>query len=186
MPNMTVMAPKCMGELPYMLKWALEQNSPVAIRYPRGGDDIPLKPLKNFNTGSWEYISGRGKIALVAEGKMVQHAALAAQRLKDKFIDVKIISTCFVKPIDKIMLDKLIDEGSTIITIEDNVVRGGLGSYILEYVNSTGKKTRVINLGFKDEFVQHGKTDILYKLYGLDARGIENIVLKVGDLSRTF
>jgi 1-deoxy-D-xylulose-5-phosphate synthase len=186
MPNMTVMAPKCMGELPYMIKWALEQNSPVAIRYPRGGDDIPLKPLKNFNTGSWEYISGRGKIALVAEGKMVQHAALAAQRLKDKFIDVKIISTCFVKPIDKIMLDKLIDEGSTIITIEDNVVRGGLGSYILEYVNSTGKKTRVINLGFKDEFVQHGKTDILYKLYGLDARGIENIVLKVGDLSRTF
>ncbi|MHC6179454.1 1-deoxy-D-xylulose-5-phosphate synthase [Clostridium sp. JNZ X4-2] len=186
MPNMTIMSPKCIGELPYMLEWALKQNYPVAIRYPRGGDAIPLQPLKTFNRGKWECISNKGEIALIAQGKMVQHAVLAARRLKDKAIDVKIISACFAKPLDKIMLNKLIEKGVTIITIEDNVIRGGLGSYILEYVNAAGGKVKVINLGFEDEFVQHGKTDILYKLYGLDARGIENNVLKTVELSHTF
>lgn len=186
MPNMTVMSPKCIDELPYMLDWALKQNSPVAIRYPRGGDDIPLKPLKKFNMGKWECISNKGKIALVAQGKMVQHAVLAAHRLKNRGIDVKIISACFAKPIDKVMLDELIREGTTIITIEDNVVRGGLGSYILEYVNTLGGETKVINLGFSDEFVQQGKVDILYKLYGLDSKGIENTVLRTAALSHIF
>ncbi|CAB1243010.1 1-deoxy-D-xylulose-5-phosphate synthase [Clostridium sp. MT-14] len=186
MPNMTIMSPKCIDELPYMLKWALKQNFPIAIRYPRGGDDILLKPLKNFNIGKWEYVSGKGKIALIAQGKMVQHAVLASQRLKERNIDIKIISACFAKPIDKTMLNQLIEERATIITIEDNVVRGGLGSYILEYVNTKDNKIKVVNLGFPDEFVQHGKVDILYKLYGLDARGIESAVLKTEALSHVF
>ncbi len=117
---------------------------------------------------------------------MVQHAVLAAHRLKNRGIDVKIISACFAKPIDKVMLDELIREGTTIITIEDNVVRGGLGSYILEYVNTLGGETKVINLGFSDEFVQQGKVDILYKLYGLDSKGIENTVLRTAALSHIF
>ncbi len=54
-----------------------------------------------------------------------------------------------------------------IVTIEDNIVHGGLGSLVLEYVNSLDAKTKVINLGFKDEFIPHGKVDILYKLHKL-------------------
>ncbi|UZQ50914.1 1-deoxy-D-xylulose-5-phosphate synthase [Clostridium kluyveri] len=186
MPNMTVMSPKCMAELTHMLKWALNQNYPIAIRYPRGGDNVYLTPLEDFEFGRWEYILNKGKIALVAQGRMVEHAVLAAEKLEQMGILVRVISACFIKPLDKVMLRELVEEDVTIITIEDNIIRGGLGSYILEYVNTSHRKVDVINLGFKDEFVTHGKPSILYKLYGLDTESIVDKVLKVVKLSGIF
>ncbi|MFL0196901.1 1-deoxy-D-xylulose-5-phosphate synthase [Clostridium sp. WILCCON 0269] len=186
MPNMTVMSPKCMYELMNMLKWSLNQGCPIAIRYPRGGDSIYVKPLKHFKFGKWDCISNEGKIALIAQGRMVEHAVLAAEKLKERGIPVRIISACFIKPLDKEMLRQLVEEDVTIITIEDNIIRGGLGSYILEYINTLDKKVNVINIGFKDEFVKHGKPDILYKLYGLDVKSIVDRVLKVSELSGIF
>ncbi|WP_368487825.1 1-deoxy-D-xylulose-5-phosphate synthase [Clostridium sp. BJN0013] len=186
MPNMTIMSPKCIHELMYMLKWSLNQNCPIAIRYPRGGDNIYLTPLEDFQFGKWECILKEGKIALVAQGRMVEHAVLAAEKLKQMGISVRVISACFIKPLDKAMLEQLVEENVTIITIEDNIIRGGLGSYILEYVNTLHKKVEIINLGFKDEFVRHGKPSILYKLYGLDVKSIVGEVLKVVKLSGIF
>lgn len=181
MPNMTVMAPKCVSELPYMLKWALNQDYPIAIRYPRGGDNckVQLEHLKDFKLGSWEYIHDRGKIAIIAQGKMVQNAILVREKLMKEGIEVRLINCPFIKPLDKRMLEDLVEEGVSIVTIEDNIIRGGLGSYILEYVNTLDKNVKVINLGFKDEFIPHGKTDILYKLHGLDTEGIVKSILKI-------
>lgn len=181
MPNMTVMSPKCISELKYMFRWAVNQNYPIAIRYPRGGDNanLELEPIKNFKLGSWEVLHGEGKIALIAQGKMVQHALLVKEKLEKSGISVRVINACFVKPLDKRLLEGLVEEDVNLVTIEDNVLRGGLGSYILEYVNSLDKKVKVLNLGFKDEFIPHGKTDILYKLYGLDTDGIIKSILKI-------
>jgi 1-deoxy-D-xylulose-5-phosphate synthase len=181
MPNMTIMSPKCVSELKYMFKWAVNQNYPIAIRYPRGGDNanLELEPIKNFNLGSWEVLHGEGKIALIAQGKMVQHALLVKEKLEKSGISVRVINACFVKPLDKRLLEDLVEENVDLVTIEDNVLHGGLGSYILEYVNSLDKKVKVLNLGFKDEFIPHGKTDILYKLYGLDPDGIIKGILKI-------
>ncbi|MBP2031480.1 1-deoxy-D-xylulose-5-phosphate synthase [Clostridium algifaecis] len=178
MPNMIVMCPKCTDEIACMLKFALKQNAPVAIRYPRGGDSVYLNPIKNLKLGKWEKLIGNGKIALIAEGKMLQHAILAREKLIDLGIDVIVINACFAKPIDKEMLEDLVKKNINIVTIEDNVIRGGMGSYILEYINTLDNKVKVLNLGYKG-FVQHGKPDILYKLYGLDADGIKNSVLKI-------
>ncbi|WP_063556979.1 1-deoxy-D-xylulose-5-phosphate synthase [Clostridium ljungdahlii] len=186
MPHMTLMSPKCIDELPYMLKWALGQSFPVAIRYPRGGDSVCLNPVENFKLGKWDCISNEGSVAIIAQGKMVQNAVLAGKKLKEKGIDVRIISACFIKPLDKAMLNRLVEENVTIVTVEDNVIRGGLGSYILEYVNKLNKKVKVVNLGFDDKFIQHGKSDILYKLYGLDPKGIVNSVLKAAEVSHIF
>lgn len=186
MPNMIVMSPKCTLELKFMLRWSLKQNCPIAIRYPRGGDIKYIPPLKHFELGKWECVSKEGKIALVAQGKMVQHAVLAAEKLKDMGILVRVISACFIKPLDKIMLNQLVEEGVTIITIEDNILRGGFGSYMLEYINTLHKRVEIINLGFKDEFVTHGSTEILYELYGLDVNSIISEVLKVVKLSGIF
>jgi 1-deoxy-D-xylulose-5-phosphate synthase len=181
MPNMTVVSPKCIPELKYMLKWAVNQSYPIAIRYPRGGDNanIAMEPLKNFTLGKWEVINNEGKIALIAQGKMVQHALLVRKKLAQSGISVRVINACFVKPLDKKLLKDLVDEGVSLVNIEDNVLRGGLGSYILEYVNSLDKKAKVLNLGFKDEFIPHGKTDILYRLYELDTDGIIKSILKI-------
>lgn len=181
MPNMTVMSPKCILELKNMLRWAINENYPIAIRYPRGGDSdkVLLEPIENFKYGTWETIHSEGKIALIAQGKMVQNAIKVREKLKGDGISVRVINACFIKPLDKRLLEDLVEEGVSIVTIEDNVVRGGLGSYILEYVNTLDKKVKVLNLGFKDDFIPHGKTDILYKLYGLDPDGIIKNILKI-------
>lgn len=179
MPNITIMSPKCTSELKFMLKWAVKQNYPIAIRYPRGGDNckVTMSPKKEFDLGKWEVISNEGSIALIAQGRMVQHALLAKEKLEKLGVKVKIINALFIKPIDKELLQNLVEDGVDIVTIEDNVVRGGLGSYILEYVNTLSKKVKILNLGFKDEFITHGKPDLLYKLYKLDADGIVNSIL---------
>ncbi len=181
MPNMTVMAPKCTSELRSMLRWAVEQNYPIAIRYPRGGDNVKIQMdhLQNFELGKWETISNEGNIALIAEGKMVQYALLVRDKLKNSGINVRVINACFIKPIDKELIKNLVNQEVNIVTIEDNVIRGGLGSYILEYLNTLNKKVKVINLGFKDEFIPHGKPDLLYKLHGLDTEGIIKSILKI-------
>jgi 1-deoxy-D-xylulose-5-phosphate synthase len=116
-------------------------------------------------------------VALVAQGKMLQYASLAKRKTLKCGIDAMLINACFAKPIDKFMIDDLIKNDIDIVTIEDNILRGGLGSYILEYINNVDGKIRVLNLGFKDEFIQQGKPEIIYKLYGLDAEGIKNSVL---------
>jgi 1-deoxy-D-xylulose-5-phosphate synthase len=174
MPNMNVLAPKCMEELKYMLQWAFKQQYPIAIRYPRGGDKgtVNLAPRYNFELGTWEIISEGEKVAIIATGKMVGKAVLVKEELLKEGLNPEIINATFVKPIDKVMLEMLIENGYDIITIEDNVIHGGLGSMVLEYVNTVSKVTKVVNLGFKDEFIQHGSIDILYKIYGLDVDGI--------------
>ncbi|MGH4050462.1 MAG: 1-deoxy-D-xylulose-5-phosphate synthase [Clostridium sp.] len=180
-PNMTIMAPKCIGELKTMLTFAVEQNYPIAIRYPRGGDNsnVKLVPMENFKNGKWETLFSGGKIAFIATGKMVQNAILVREKLENMGVASTVINACFIKPIDKVLISELVSKEYSLVTIEDNIVHGGLGSLVLEYVNSLNAKTKVVNLGFKDEFITHGKVDILYKLHKLDVDGIFESILKL-------
>ncbi|RXI49423.1 1-deoxy-D-xylulose-5-phosphate synthase [Clostridium tetani] len=179
MPNMTIMAPKCVEELEFMLNWALSQESPIAIRYPKGESRLNLKPIKNFQKGKWEILEDEGKISIIATGRMVEKAFNVKETLKERNIDIGLINATFVKPIDKEMLDKIIDEEKTIITLEDNVILGGFGNSVLNYVRDTNSNIKVVNLGFKDEFIPHGKVDDLFKMYGLDEEAILKEVMKL-------
>ena len=132
MPNMTIVVPKCMGEMEPILEFAIQKNSPVAIRYPRGGDDIELKPQKRFTLGKWEVVSKGEKIAILAVGKMVGKALLAKEKSNE---NIEVINACFVKPIDEKMLDELIKRKMTLITIEDNSLINGFSSQVLSYLN---------------------------------------------------
>ncbi|MCB2359272.1 1-deoxy-D-xylulose-5-phosphate synthase [Clostridium estertheticum] len=180
-PNMTIMAPKCIGELKTMLTFAVKQDYPIAIRYPRGGDNpnVEMSPINDLQRGKWETLLGGGKIAFIATGKMVQNAILVREKLLNMGIESTVVNACFIKPIDKKLLLDLVDKKYSLVTIEDNIVHGGLGSLVLEYVNSLNKNAKVINLGFNDEFIPHGSVDILYKLYKLDVDGIFDSILKL-------
>jgi 1-deoxy-D-xylulose-5-phosphate synthase len=188
MPNMTIMTPKCIPELKTMLRWSVKQNYPIAIRYPRGGDNsqIELKTLESFSKGKWEVVykaeqepASRKKIAIIAAGKMVQQAMLAKDKLDSALIHLTIVNACFIKPIDKELVKSLVNQGYSLVTVEDNVLHGGLGSAVLQYAESVSSEAEVVNLGFKDEFVTHGSIEILYKLYGLDAAGITRSIMKL-------
>lgn len=174
MPNITIMAPKCIDELRYMIRWASKQKFPIAIRYPRGGDreDLSLKPLKEFKSGKWEILCEEGDIAILAVGKMVQTALKVKEKLNLQGIQVTVINANFIKPLDEGLLKYLVDNNYKIITIEDNVKSGGFGSAVLDYVNSYKKSTKVLNLGYNNGFIPHGNVDILYKINNLDTDGI--------------
>jgi 1-deoxy-D-xylulose-5-phosphate synthase len=180
-PNMTIMAPKCISELKSMLTFAVKQDYPIAIRYPRGGDNpkVKMSPIENFKKGKWEILFNGGKIAIIATGKMVQNAILVREKLNSLGVEATVINACFIKPIDKSLISELVDKKYSIVTIEDNLIHGGLGSLVLQYVNTLTGNTRVVNLGFKDEFIPHGTVDILYKLYKLDVDGIFESILKL-------
>lgn len=179
-PNMTVLAPKHLEELPLMLKWAVNQNSPIAIRYPRGADCFEdITPLREIKYGKWEKIIDGEKIAIIAVGKMIQHAMIARKSLLNKGINPTIIGATFVKPIDTELLKELISYGYNIITIEDNVINGGFGSYVLMELSKLNFKGKFKALGFRDEFIPHGDVNLLYKDAGLDAESIENCVINI-------
>lgn len=181
-PNITIMAPKVMGEVKLMLEWAINHNSPVAIRYPRGGDytNINLNSIEDIKFGKWERIKSGEKIAVIATGKMLQHGLLACEKVKaEKNIDIELINATFIKPIDYKLIDELTKRNLKIITIEDNVIRGGLGESVLSYANSKNYKNTIVNLGYDDKFIEHGKVDILYKENRLDPSSIKEDILRL-------
>lgn len=179
-PNMSILAPKHLEELPLMLKWAVNQNSPIAIRYPRGADCFEdITPLREIKYGKWEKITNGEKVAIIAVGKMIQHAMIARKSLLNKGINPTIIGATFVKPIDTELLKELIKEGYNIISIEDNVINGGFGSYVLMELNKLNFKGKFKALGFRDEFIPHGDVNLLYKDAGLDAESIEKCVINI-------
>jgi len=178
-PNIVIIAPKCTGELETMLKWAFLQNFPIAIRYPRGGDNSKILsyPINEFKLGKWETIHNDGDIAIIATGRMVQTALLVREKLYALGIKVRIINGCFIKPLDSQLIKKLVDENLHIVTIEDNMINGGFGIKILDEVKKLNNNIKVLNLGFKDEFIPHGKTELLFKSNKLDVDGITNSIM---------
>nr|WP_207721021.1 1-deoxy-D-xylulose-5-phosphate synthase [Clostridium gasigenes] len=179
-PKMNILAPKSLGDLPIMLKWAVNSNMPVAIRYPRGGDILKdIKPLTEIKYGKWEKIINGEKIAIIAVGKMVQHAILAKKNLEKNGINPLIISATFVKPQDTELLKELVDNKYNIVTIEDNIISGGFGNSVLMNLVELGFENKFKALGFKDDFITHGAVNILYKEAKLDGDGIAETIIEL-------
>jgi 1-deoxy-D-xylulose-5-phosphate synthase len=173
MPNMIVICPKCTGELSKCLEFAVKQNCAVAIRYPRGGDDITLNPIEKISLGKWEVLSYGEKTAIIATGKMVQEAIKAKEEYN---LNVKIINAIFVKPVDVKMLEGLVKNNYNILVMEDGIIHGGLYSMVLEKLNELGYDKKVERLGFDDKFIEQGDVPKLYSVNGISNESIKKIV----------
>ncbi|MDO5039896.1 1-deoxy-D-xylulose-5-phosphate synthase [Clostridium sp.] len=181
-PNMTIMAPKCLSEIDIMLRWALKKGTPVAIRYPRGGDTIDnIDGLKNIEFSKWEVLDeGKDdKIAIIACGKMTQHSILTKNLLNKEGIYPKLINATFIKPLDEGILQELVNDGYDIITVEDNIIKGGIGSSILQSINRYGFKGNFKSIGYDDKFIEQGDVNVLYSDEYMDPKGIKEEVLKL-------
>jgi 1-deoxy-D-xylulose-5-phosphate synthase len=168
-PNLIVMAPKSIRDMNKIFEWAVNSEYPVAIRYPRGGDKLDIPEIKKVELGKWEVISKGEKVAIIATGKMVEKALEVKEKYK---LDVMIINALFIKPLDIDLLKKLVKEKYNILTIEDNVINGGLGSNVLIELNKLGFNKKIKVLGFDDKFVPQGTVDELYKQESLDVDSI--------------
>lgn len=172
-PNLVIISPKNVSELKPLLKWATYQKYPIAIRYPRGSDEIELEPIKKINLGKWEIVLEGKNTAIIATGKMVQKAVLAKEKYN---LNCMIINAIFIKPIDTDLLKYLVDNKYNILTIEDNVLNGGLGSQINMKLSSLGFTKKIISMGFEDKFIEQGTVDELFEHENLTIKKIkENI-----------
>ena len=173
-PNMTVMAPKNKWELAAMLRYAVNFNGPVAIRYPRGEAYDGLREYhQKIELGKSEVISREGEIAVFAVGSMVKTGEKVCTLLKEKGFVCALINARFVKPLDEDLLCEAADSYNLIVTLEENVLHGGFGESVLACLNRHGKnRTRVLSIGIGDRYVEHGSVDLLRKENGLDAESI--------------
>ncbi len=172
-PNITVMAPSDENECRQMLYTAFTLNGPSAVRYPRGsgvGAKIENE-MQALPIGQGRILRRGEKIALLAFGSMVQPALLAGEQLNATVADMR-----FVKPLDEALIKQLVQSHDLIVTLEENVIQGGAGSAVAEYLAKLGSSKRLVLLGLPDRFVEHGDPAILLASCGLDEAGIVDTI----------
>lgn len=172
-PNMTIMAPKNKWELSDMLKYAINFEGPIALRYPRGEAYDGLKEFRApVAFGKSEILYEEADIALLAVGSMVKLAEEIRDILKDTGYNCTLVNSRFVKPVDEKCLSVLSKTHRLFVTMEENVRSGGFGEKVLDYVTDRGFSVQVLNISIPDEYVEHGNVSILYREVGLDAQTI--------------
>ena len=156
-----------------MLNTAFALNGPAAVRYPRGhGPGVEVGDSTDIlQIGQAEVRRTGNKIAILAFGSMVTPAELAGEAL-----DATVVNMRFVKPLDEAMIEKLAKDHHMLVTVEENVVAGGAGSAVNEYLVRAGIELPILNLGLPDEFPAQGSRAELLTDCGLDAEGIQRTI----------
>lgn len=170
LPSIVLMSPSNENEMWKMLNTALLHNGPVAVRYPRGntcGNEI-LVTDEVIKIGESLTIYKGKRIALLVFGHLINNLFEISMKLSLTLVDMR-----FVKPLDTNKIDVLAKDHDCIVTVEDNVVIGGAGSSVNEYINQKGLKINIINLGVPDEVISHGSQEDLYRQIGLDKKSLE-------------
>ena len=172
-PNITLMTPADEKECRLMLNTAFALSGPAAVRYPRGhgpgvevGDSTETLPI-----GQAQVRRIGNKIAILAFGSMVAPAELAGEALNATVVNMR-----FVKPLDEAVIEKLAKDHHMLVTVEENVVAGGAGSAVNEYLVRAGIELPILNLGLPDEFPAQGSRAELLTDCGLDAEGIQRTI----------
>lgn len=179
MPNMTVMAPKNKWELSDMLKFAIRQKSPVAIRYPRGEAYTGLEDYRApIEMGKAEILEKGKEIAILAVGNMVRTAVQVTENLRNCGYDPTLVNMRFVKPLDMDLLEILREDHSLIVTMEENVKSGGFGEQVMTYYGSRLHSPAVRIVAIEDKFVPHGSVEDLMHQQQMDSASVTERILR--------
>lgn len=177
-PNLTIMAPKNFKELEDMLEFATKLNKPVVIRYPRGGEGKNIfKENQKIEYGKSEILQEGNDISILAIGKMVDRAIDVCNKLKEDNINAEVINIRFLKPLDKESIIKSVKKTKNCITIEDNILLGGLASNVKELLIDNKIDVNIKTFGYPNKFIKHGSVEDIEKKYGLDTESIYNYVI---------
>ncbi|WP_343250945.1 1-deoxy-D-xylulose-5-phosphate synthase [Diplocloster hominis] len=177
-PNMTIMAPKNKWELSDMMKFAVNYDRPIALRYPRGTAYDGLREYRHpIEYGKSEILFEESDIALLAVGSMVETALALRERIKDIGYNCSLVNARFVKPLDEQMIREIAADHKLLVTLEENVKSGGFGERVLDLVNSEHLDTSVLITALPDEYVEHGNVDILKRESGIDQETIFKKIL---------
>lgn len=172
-PNMLVMAPSDENETRQLLYTGFEYQGPAAVRYPRGtGPGSALESTMTACEIGKGVVRAQGKsVAILNFGTLLSDALIAAKQLDATVVDMR-----FVKPLDEPLILQMAAEHELLVTLEENVIAGGAGSAVSEFLNQQGVSTKIIHLGLPDEFIDHGKHKDLLADCGLDSKGIQQSI----------
>ena len=180
-PHLAICAPRTASDLKAMMRLAPTLGGPVAIRYPRGrsmeDEGLRMKDERPICIGKGVCLREGKDLAVLSIGAIGNAVAeaidLVDERAKNQ--EPRLIAHYdmrWLKPLDEDLLREVGERFKTIVTVEDGVIDGGLGSAVLEWMADHGFTPRVIRLGVRDQFVEHGSTQELYHLLKLDKEGI--------------
>ncbi len=180
-PNLTLMAPKDENELQQMLFTSVNHNGPVAIRYPRGaGQEIECEaPEHALEIAKGELLREGEDVLLLPVGNRVYPALEAAQGLEKLGVSAAVINPRFIKPLDNELISYWAKKTGRVVTVEDNVKKGGFGSAILQMLTELHINIPVRLLGYGNTFIEQGPQKTLWKNAGIDTAGIINGALEV-------
>lgn len=168
-PNMTIISPKNRWEMADMLRFAVDFRYPIAIRYPRGSAYEGMREFRApVKYGKSEILYEEEDIAIIFVGHMSELADRVRRKIKETGYSCSLVNARFVKPFDKEMLEYLSKDHCLFVTIEENVLTGGFGEQVMDYVSSAKLDVHVRNIGISDDYVEHGNVEILRKEVGLD------------------
>ncbi|MEH6504116.1 MAG: 1-deoxy-D-xylulose-5-phosphate synthase [Cycloclasticus sp.] len=173
LPNMVIMAPADENECRQMLTTGINHAGPTAVRYPRGkGPGVAVSDeFKNIEIGRAINVRSGNKIAILAFGSTVSPALLAAEKFNASVVNMR-----FVKPLDEAMIKEIAASHQIIFTVEENVIKGGAGSAINEFINQQAIAVSIFNLGLPDLNLEHGSREELLQEAELDADGIQRSI----------
>lgn len=176
-PNLIIFAPRNEVELRNILFTAqLGLNHPIAIRYPRGrGVTVDWKqPFEKIEIGKGVQLKKGEKAAVLSIGTIAKHVSKAINDLNISHYDLR-----FVKPLDKDLLHRIFSTYDTVITVEDNSIKGGFGSAIAEFASEQNYKNQFKIIGLPDQFIQHGSITLLQEDIGLSPDGIKQKITDI-------
>jgi 1-deoxy-D-xylulose-5-phosphate synthase len=182
-PNMIIYAPKDELDLQNILYTAsLGLNHPIAIRYPRGRGKNPNFNISNskFQTieiGKAHLLKKGTKVAVLSTGFIGNNVSKALESIQNKN-DFAHYDFSFVKPLDEMLLHEIFGKHTSIITIEDGVIKGGFGSAVCEFAVANNYTNSVKVLGIPDAFIEHGTIDELQQICKIDVKSLEILFSK--------
>ena len=177
LPNMTVVAPCDSDEMIRLIDVTVDWPSPMYIRLAKGGDKIVSQSGYGFEIGKAILLANPGSVLFVTTGITTQRALLASKILKEQQISSGVLHMHTIKPFDHKSLITNVDKTDLIVTIEEHVLTGGLGSAVAETICDHGLNKRILRMGLPDSFVSgYGSQDDLMNDFGLSAENIAKCV----------
>lgn len=171
-PNLLIMAPSNENECRNMLYTGYQHQGPSVVRYPRGeGIGCTITPLKEIPIGQSQCIRQGQNIAILSFGTLLHEVLKSAEELNATVVDMR-----FIKPLDESAILKIAQTHSTLVTVEENVIQGGAGSAVNEFILTKKLKCDILNIGLPDAFIPQGNQSEIRNQIGLSA---EKITIKI-------
>lgn len=181
-PNMIVASPRDEQSMRNLLYTAQCDNyGPFAIRYPRGSGRNKewQTPMKCIEIGKGERLSAGTDVAILSIGPICDNVKNAVKKAEAEGVSVAHYDMMFLKPIDNVILKEVAELKCPVITVEDGVISGGLGSAVMEWMNDNNYPSIVKRIGIPDKFIAQGTVAQLYHQCGMDEDAIYNAIISI-------